>query len=71
MDHFISKFEKPRRADPVRIFEEIWRNHSCLENVRSAYGMVVIGYPAKQIEWLSLGTHRISFTAEQLRAPLD
>ena len=59
MSDFVSQFENPAPDDPVRIFPEVWRKHSWLENVRSKYGMVVIGYPAKQVEWLSLGTHRI------------
>jgi len=59
MKHFARKSETPAPDDPVRIFQEIWRKHSWLKNVRSAYGKVVIGYPAKRIEWLSLGIHRI------------
>ncbi len=59
MIYWIKKFEKPKPTDPVRVFPETWREHAWLENVRSAYGMIVIGNPAKQIEWLSLGTHRI------------
>lgn len=59
MDHFIRKFDEPTALDPIRVFPEIWRNHAWLENVRSAYGTIVIGYPVKQIEEISLGTHRI------------
>jgi hypothetical protein len=60
MIHWIKQFEEPNSTDPVRIFEEVWRKHPSIANVRSAYGMVVTGVPAKEIEWLSLGTHRIS-----------
>jgi len=59
MNYFTRKFEESTPYDPVRVFPEIWREHPSLENVRSAYGMIVTGYPAKQIEWLSLGIHRI------------
>jgi hypothetical protein len=59
MNHFLQQFDEPTAKDPVRVFPETWKDHPWLENVRSAYGMIVIGNPAKQVEWLSLGTHRI------------
>jgi hypothetical protein len=59
MNHFVQQFDEPSANDPIRVFLEPWREHAWLENVRSAYGMIVIGFPAKQIETLSLGVHRI------------
>lgn len=58
MNHFVRRFENPNRKDPVRIFEEVWKENRSVPNCRSAYGMVVIGEPAKQVEFLSLGAHR-------------
>ncbi len=59
MDYFVRRFNEPTANDDIRIFQAVWRKRSDIANVKSLYGMVVIGYPAKQIEWLSLGTHRI------------
>jgi hypothetical protein len=58
MNHFVKKFEKPNREDPIRIFEEFWKKNDSVPDCRSAYGMVVIGSPAKQVEFLSLGLHK-------------
>lgn len=59
MNYSVTQFENPVPADQVRIFPEVWREHAWLKNIRSKYGKAMIGYPAKQIEWLSLGIHRI------------
>jgi hypothetical protein len=59
MNHYIRRFDEPTVHDSIRVFPETWREHAWLKNVRSAYGLIVVGLPTKQIEFLSLGTHRI------------
>ena len=58
MNHFVRKFEEPNEEDPVRIFEEFWKKNDSVPDCRSAYGMVVIGSPVKQMEFPSLGVHK-------------
>jgi hypothetical protein len=57
MKYFITKYENPRPDDPVRICEA-WRE--ILENVHSVYMVAVTGFPAKQVEWCSVGIIKIS-----------
>ena len=58
MNYFVSKYEDPRPDDPVRI-REVWNESSALKNVWSGYVVAVTGFPAKQIEWCSVGLIRI------------